>query len=216
MRRIILSIDEPISKEKLVEMEDGLAAVKVGWPLILSIGVDGVNKLLTGLGLKKIFDLKLADIDNTMNLIVEKLKPMADAFIAHSFIGVRGSLGSLNLQGRELYLVLSMSHPGWNESFYPYLREVAMEVNPEGLVAPATRPSVIRKVREDFPTKVVISPGVGAQGAEPGDAICSGADYEIMGRAIYLSERPVEKLREITKKMEDRLYECKRAKDRPR
>jgi len=37
---------------------------------------------------------------------------------------------------------------------------------------------------------LIISPGVGAQGAPFGSAIRAGADYEIVGRAIYASQDP--------------------------
>ncbi|MEM0002219.1 MAG: hypothetical protein QW211_04935 [Desulfurococcaceae archaeon] len=52
-------------------------------------------------------------------------------------------------------------------------------------MAPATRPEVIKYIRSKLGTNVkILSPGVGAQGASPGDALCAGADYEIIGRAI--------------------------------
>ncbi len=51
----------------------------------------------------------------------------------------------------------------------------------------------------------IISPGVRAQGAEPGDAITSGADYEIVGRAIYQSENPKDSAEQIYREIIDRL-----------
>ncbi len=54
----------------------------------------------------------------------------------------------------------------------------------------ATRPGLIPTVRSLHPDATVLSPGVGAQGARPGEALRAGADFEIVGRAITLAEDP--------------------------
>lgn len=102
-----------------------------------------------------------------------------------------------------------MSHKGWNDSFYPYLKDIARHVNPKGFVVGATKPEMIKVVRNDFPEKLIISPGVGVQGALFGDALCNGADYEIVGRSIYSSTDPVKTTRELVAKQEVRVNECK-------
>ncbi|WP_252896574.1 orotidine 5'-phosphate decarboxylase / HUMPS family protein [Metallosphaera hakonensis] len=71
---------------------------------------------------------------------------------------------------------------------------------------------MIARVREDFPDKVIISPGVGAQGAKPGTAICHGADYEIVGRSVYQARDPAQKLREIAQSQEEVMKTCEGAK----
>ncbi|MFP3203976.1 MAG: orotidine 5'-phosphate decarboxylase / HUMPS family protein [Metallosphaera yellowstonensis] len=211
MSRVILSLDVPMDRERLKELSHHLAGVKVGWPLLLDLGPSKVSELTKGLGLKVILDLKLADIDSTMVSIASKLKSLGDGFIAHSFVGIDGALDSLRreLKDRELYLVISMSHPGWSDEVYQYLLQVTKGVNPEGLVAPATRQSVVRRARADFPDKIIISPGVGAQGARPGSALCAGADFEIVGRSVYLSHSPLDSLLKIVKEQEVAINECK-------
>lgn len=183
---------------------------KIGWPFILEYGVDGVRRARRrcGDGLL-VADLKLADISWTMELIVSRLEGVVDKFIAHAFTGVEGALAGLASKlGRErIVLVVSMSHPGAAETFDECLETllvVSEAISPWGVVAPATRPGVVSRVREKLPGVAILSPGVGAQGARPGDALCAGADVEIVGRRIYRSVDPYAELVDIRKEAEVR------------
>ncbi len=190
-------------------------AVKIGLPLLISTGgraVEDARRMCDGM---VIADLKLADIGATMKSIVDSI-PRVDAVIAHAFIGVEGALDELKShlddKGVDLYLLVSMSHPGSRDVIDPNLRElidVAARIDPLGLVAPATRPKVVKAVRERFPDKVIISPGVGVQGAKPGDALCAGANYEIVGRAITRSSNPLERALETRRMQEVALRYCR-------
>ncbi|BDC19633.1 orotidine 5'-phosphate decarboxylase / HUMPS family protein [Acidianus sp. HS-5] len=207
-------MDEEVPIEALVKVSEYLYGIKIGYPLLLRKGVEGVKEILRGIKVDEvIMDLKLADIDNTMISIVKQLN-FADSFIAHSFIGIKGALGELkdflDEERKKLYLLSSMSHKGWNDELYPYIREVIKNLNPYGIVAPATKIEVLRKVRKDFPDKVIISPGVGAQGGKIGDALCNGADYEIIGRIIYTSSDLESTVKEIFKIQEEKINECKK------
>ncbi len=63
---------------------------------------------------------------------------------------------------------------------------VALETGCDGIQVPANRPVRIGKVREWVGDGLkIVSCGIGAQGAPMGSAIKAGADYEIIGRAIY-------------------------------
>lgn len=217
LSRIILALDEIISREILKEILSKLYGIKIGYPLLLKLGINGVKDLVSNAIQERkeiILDLKLADIDNTMIGIVSQLD-FADSFIAHSFIGIEGALDKLKAyldeHGKKLYLLASMSHKGWNDNFYPYIREVIKTLDPYGIVAPATKTNVLKMIRKDFPNKVIISPGVGVQGGRFGEALCHGADYEIIGRSIYNSKDPVSAIEEIIRVQEEKLNECKRS-----
>jgi orotidine-5'-phosphate decarboxylase len=54
---------------------------------------------------------------------------------------------------------------------------------------------------------VIISPGVKAQGARPGDAIRAGADFEIVGRGIYASAEPRRSAAEIAEEIKAAMKE---------
>jgi orotidine-5'-phosphate decarboxylase len=64
-------------------------------------------------------------------------------------------------------------------------------------VAPATRPERIVALRKIIDNLEIISPGVGAQGGKASDAIRAGADYIIVGRAIYESTDPATAARKL-------------------
>ncbi|MCL4341604.1 MAG: orotidine 5'-phosphate decarboxylase, partial [Candidatus Thermoplasmatota archaeon] len=46
---------------------------------------------------------------------------------------------------------------------------------------------------------MIVSPGIGAQGGNPADAIRNGSDYIIAGRSIYNSEDPLGEIRRINR-----------------
>lgn len=213
MSKTILALDKVLPIKTLKGIRDYIPKVKFSYITLLDGGLEYLKEVYK-LGWEEvIFDLKLADIDSTMVGIVSRLTSFSDSFISHSFIGFEGALDTLSSflskEGKGLYLVLSMSHKGWNDSFYPYLKDIARHVNPKGFVVGATKPEMIKVVRNDFPKKLIISPGVGVQGALFGDALCNGADYEIVGRSIYSSTDPVKTTRELVAKQEVRVNECK-------
>ncbi len=177
---------------------------KLGWPNIAGLGDEALRAVRRSCPDKMVVaDLKLADIGYTMRLIVDAL-PSADAYIAHAFPGEQGALDELSShlrgEGKKLVLVVSMSHPGSREVMDPCLNrlvDVARRVSPWGVVAPATRPWIIGIARRELGPVKILSPGVGAQGAEPGSALRHGADYEIVGRLILGSGDPVEAARRV-------------------
>ena len=152
-------------------------------------------------------DLKLADIGDTMVRVARYAAPWADAVIAHAFPGYEGALDELSRflseRGVRLVVVVAMSNPGARETMDPALEilaGIAERAGAWGVVAPATRPAVIGRVRRLLPKTVILAPGVGAQGARPGDAIRAGADFEIIGRMIAAARDPlgvVEGLRSV-------------------
>lgn len=200
MYPVIVALDPPKGKGwkwtlSVAEKLSGkVKAFKVGWPLLLEGNRVGE---LREFG-EVIADLKLADIGATMVNVVERVD--ADAFIAHAFVGYRGALEELkeSLRDRKLYLVASMSHPGSREFIDLHYREFVLKAYllADGLVAPATRIEVLKRIRSMWP-KEIISPGVGAQGAKPCTALRAGANYEIVGRAVTRAEDPERALKEL-------------------
>ncbi|GBF08359.1 orotidine 5'-phosphate decarboxylase [Aeropyrum pernix] len=213
VKRVIVALD-PARRgdvDRLLDMAKQVcgvgAGIKVGLPMLALGGSEALAeaaRLCKGGGLR-VLDLKLADIGYIMRLAAESLSRGFDAAIAHAFVGYEGGLVELKKAledlGARLVLVVSMSHPGSGEVLDPCLDKllaVARRVEPWGVVAPATRPEVVARVRETLPTTVIMSPGVGAQGGRPGDAIClGGADYEIVGRMVASSPDPVSALRGV-------------------
>jgi orotidine-5'-phosphate decarboxylase len=70
------------------------------------------------------------------------------------------------------------------------MARLAVEVGAAGVVAPATRPERIKAIRSIMGDRIIISPGVGAQGGSADAALRAGADYLIVGRSIYEAKEP--------------------------
>ena len=197
--RLILALDVTSREQALSlagELKDYFDAIKIGYPLILSAGLGIVKEISATLPV--IADLKVADIPNTNRLICEAvLGAGASGIIAQAFPGKDSLLAcakSAAAHGADLFVVTEMSHPG-AELFMAPLAErmarLAVEAGASGIVAPATRPERIKLIRSIIGERIIISPGVGAQGGSAGAALQAGADYLIVGRSIYEAEDPV-------------------------
>ncbi|WP_456365808.1 orotidine-5'-phosphate decarboxylase [Thermococcus sp.] len=207
MSGLILALDV-YDREGALEIAESTAdylwAVKVNWPLIIGSGLKIITELKQVTGLPIIADLKLADIPNTNRLIARKVfEAGADYIIAHGFVG-RDSVKAVMGLG-ETIIVVEMSHPGAKEFIQPgadRLIEMANELEPFGVIAPATRPERVRYIRSKLkPGIKVITPGIGTQGGKVGEAIKAGSDYIIVGRSIYENENPREAARRLSEEV---------------
>ena len=195
--RLVLALDETDGEKALAVAEEvaGIVdAIKINWPLVLSEGPQMITRLSAMADV--ICDFKVADIPNTVRLIVENAVGRgASAVIVHAFTGDDSLRAAVEAAGgAEIYAVTEMSHPGAELFTAPHAEEMAkmgVECGAEGFIAPATRPDRIAAIRSVIgPERKILSPGVGAQGGKASDAIRAGADYAIVGRAIYGSEDP--------------------------
>jgi orotidine-5'-phosphate decarboxylase len=196
--RLILALDVT-SKERALSLAEKLSpyfdAIKIGYPLILAASLEIVKEISSFSPV--IADLKVADIPNTNRLICDAaFKAGASGVIAQAFPGRDSLLAcarSASDHGADLYAVTEMSHPGAEQFMAPLaekMARLAAEVGAAGVVAPATRPERIKLIRSIIGDRIIISPGIGAQGGSPAEAIAAGADYLIVGRSIYQAEDP--------------------------
>jgi len=207
---LILALDV-LSRDKALELTEQLVdhfdAIKVGYPLILHAGL-GIVEEISSIS-PVIADLKIADTPNTNRLICEAvLGAGADAIIAQAFPGKDSLVACADCArgfGADLFVVTEMSHPGADQFMAPLaerMARLAVESGARGVVAPATRPERIRLIRSIIGDKLIISPGVGAQGGSAGEALQAGADYLIVGRSVYGSADPVAQAKELAAQVE--------------
>ncbi len=193
--RIILALDVKSRADALRVVEaakDHIDAVKIGWPLILAAGPDIISDIAK---LKDVIcDMKIADIPSVNTLIVDQaVKRGASAVICHGFVGDDSVKACVEAAKGQAFVVTEMSHPGGKQFTAPVadkLATLAKSAGARGIVAPATRPERIADLRKIIGKLEIISPGVGAQGGKASDTIKAGADYIIVGRAIYESPDP--------------------------
>lgn len=205
--RLILALDVT-NEEKALKIAESVGvvvdAIKIGYPLVLSCGMDMVSKIAQHSHV--ICDFKVADIPNTNRLIVERIMEKgAQGVIVHGFMG-RDSIEACvkAAGGGDVFVVVEMSHPGGAEFFQPLtdkFAQMAKELKATGVIAPATRPERIKHIRNLVGNLKILSPGVGAQGGSASAAIRAGADYIIVGRSIYNAENP----KAVAKKIADNI-----------
>lgn len=194
--RLVLALDETDAAKALEvarSVSDIVDAIKINWPLVVSAGPEMITKLSDYS--EVICDFKVADIPNTVRLIVEgSVARGASAVIVHAFTGDDSLRAAVEAAGdAEIYAVTEMSHPGAKLFTAQHAEEMArlgVECGASGFIAPATRPDRIRAIRAIVGDRKILSPGVGAQGGSAADAIRAGATYAIVGRAIYGSDDP--------------------------
>ena len=175
-------------------------AIKVGYHLILGTDIKIVSKIAKFADV--ICDFKVADIPNTNRLIVEQvMKYGASGVICHGFVGMDSIAACVSAaSGKDVFVVVEMSHPGGAEFFQPVtdrLARIAADAGASGVIAPATRPERIAYIRELVGDLKILTPGVGAQGGSAADAIKAGADYVIVGRSIYDAKDPAKAAKDI-------------------
>jgi orotidine-5'-phosphate decarboxylase len=208
--RLILALDVTDRNAAVAiakETAEYVDAIKIGYPLVLGAGLDIIDTICEFAPV--IADFKVADIPNTNKLICSQtFEAGANAVIVHGFTG-RDSLFECVKTAQEnkgdIFVVTEMSHPGAVEFMAPKaleLASLAVECKAQGVVAPATRPERVEKIRGVVGGLTIISPGVGVQGGSAADAIRAGADYVIVGRTIYNSNTPGKEAEKIAKEIE--------------
>ncbi len=211
--RLIMALDVTTNMYEAVAIENllnsvskDLLGVKIGVPTILSYGLHTISKWIDSVNdVLWIVDLKLADIGYVARQSIEQVYEAGfDAVIMHGFIGFEDGLVDAVEYASDLgispILVAAMSHRGGME----YLNRVSadmvmrsLEIGLEGYVLPATYPILIKMYRGIVGDRVIIAPGVGAQGARPRVAVEHGADAEIVGRRIYMADDPISEVKRL-------------------
>lgn len=186
-------------------VRDHVDAIKVGWPLVLGSGLGFVRELASRA--YALADFKIADIPNTNRLIVEQaVAAGASGVVCHAFAGADSVRACVEAAGRaDVFVVTEMSHPGGTEYTATHAEDfarVAVATGAAGIVAPATRPDRVSALRAIVGSRLILAPGVGAQGGRPADAIRAGADAVIVGRSIYDAADPAAAARAIASETE--------------
>jgi orotidine-5'-phosphate decarboxylase len=195
--RIVLALDD-VTGDRAVEvastLADGLDAIKVGYPLVLTEGVGVVSRLSRVVPV--ICDFKVADIPAVSAMIVRRaVDAGASGVIVHGFVGHDSVEQAAAAAGEaDVFVVTEMSHPGALD----YLKDraedmaaMARDAGATGIIAPATRPERVTALRNIIgPDMLILSPGVGTQGGSAGETIAAGASAVIVGRSLYQAQDP--------------------------
>ena len=200
--RLILAVDVKDAGTALRLVKDcsgSVDAVKVGWPLTLSAGPQLVSRLAAEADV--ICDFKIADIPPIASTITAAAFALgAQGVICHGFAGEDSVRACVEAARGDVFVVTEMSHPGGQQFTAPVAEElakIAVTAGATGIVAPATRPERVRRLRDIVGDLLILTPGAGAQGGSPAEAIRAGADYVIVGRGITEAPEPAKAARAI-------------------
>lgn len=200
MTGLILALDV-VERDRALSVARACApfldGIKIGYPLVLSAGLSIAGDL-ESLGLPLIADFKVADIPNTSRLIAGQVFSAGfSTIICQGFTGedaVTACVESAHGAGGACMVVAEMSHPGALEFFGHGVAEriarMAIGCGADGIIAPATRPERVRVLRGIVGSRLIWSPGVGAQGGNAG-SVAPLVDAIIVGRQIYEAEDPM-------------------------
>ena len=205
--RIILALDlQTIGKamEVAFSVRDYVDTIKIGYPLVLSEGLESISLVKDEFDCKVIADFKVADIPETNNKIADlTFKAGADALIVHGFVGddsLQACIDSAEKYNGDVFLLTEMSHPGASKFLQNAAEEIAqmgVEMGLKNYVAPSTKLNRLKKIRSIVGNNsFIISPGIGVQGGDPGKTL-EFADAIIVGRSIYSSKNPENAVKSI-------------------
>ena len=205
--RIILALDLQTIGEAMevaFSVRDYVDTIKIGYPLVLSEGLESISMVKDEFDCKVIADFKVADIPETNNKIADlTFKAGADALIVHGFVGddsLQACIDSAEKYNGDVFLLTEMSHPGASKFLQNAAEEIAhmgVEMGLKNYVAPSTKLNRLKKIRSIVGNNsFIISPGVGVQGGDPRKTL-EFADAIIVGRSIYSSKNPENAVKSI-------------------
>ena len=155
-----------------------------------------------------ILDAKYADVGHVLERCAYEAFDLlkVDAVTAIPAPGRQALAPLFSRPGRGCFLVARLSNPGAGElqdietaSGDPLYVEMARRISAEwnearniGLVAPATEPEVLGRVRRAAPDLPILCPGVGAQGGDLEAAVRAGLDTQGRGLLINVSRAIME------------------------
>ncbi len=196
MKKLVLALDV-MDAERAVnlakEVSDLIDAIKVNYPLVLSAGVEIIERLAEIRPV--IADFKIADIPYTSSLIARiAFEKGTSAVIVHGFTGsdtVRAVVEVAEEHEGKVYVVTELSSPGGEEFMSRVslkIVEMARRLGCHGLIAPSTRIDRLAEIRKAANNMEILCPGIGAQGGSI-EAL-KYADGIIVGRGIYAADDP--------------------------
>jgi orotidine-5'-phosphate decarboxylase len=201
---IVLAIDDVNFFENnfLRKIKNYVIGIKVGLPVFLSMNLN-IQDVLQKFSEDFVFiaDLKIADIPYISSLVASIIKKLGfDALIVHSFVG-EDTIEAVNKE-IPVICVIAMTNRGsiFLDKHYLELLNICNRLNVAGIVAPANKLEILKKIRENTKLKI-LTPGIGVQGGNYELALKYGADYLIIGRSILQSSDPSLELERILNKI---------------
>ncbi|MEZ5278858.1 MAG: orotidine-5'-phosphate decarboxylase [Acidimicrobiales bacterium] len=206
---LALDVDDIVAATRIArQMQPYFGVAKVGLELFSAYGPDAVGAL-ADLGYEVFLDVKLHDIPNTVEKASRVLGALGVRYLTlHAFggptmlrAGVEGLATGAERAGlpapTALAVTILTSDGDAPPHILPKRVQVALEGGCGGIVCAA---SDVREARQYAPRLDMVVPGIRPAGtsahdqakvATPAEAITSGADLLVIGRAVTAADDPV-------------------------
>lgn len=210
--RLIVALDMPTVAEAeamVARLGDPVGFYKVGLQLVFAGGIDFARRLVDR-GKKVFLDVKLLDIDNTVEGAVRNIAAMGMTFVTiHAYpkamraaVAARGSaplrlLGVTVLTSMDEADLAAAGYAGTVGGLVARRAADARDAGMDGIVASPAEAAAIRAIVG--PGIAIVTPGIRAASGEAGDqkriatpsaAIRAGADHLVVGRPITTAGDP--------------------------
>ncbi len=224
---VALDVSSRAEAENLVDsIGDAVSFYKIGYQLIY--GGDGLEfgKELIAAGKKVFFDLKLFDIENTVEKGVAAIAQTGASFLTvHAYPKVMGAaaraahgsdlkiLGVTVLTSYDSDDLMNAGYDRDVESLVGLRAHMAKLAGIGGIVCSPFEAAMVRTLVGD--DLAVVTPGVRPKGTEandqkrimtPGEAIEQGASHIVVGRPITAAADPVEAAEAIVAEMSEAAF----------
>lgn len=180
------------------ETHDLVACYKPNIAFYEAYGLDGLSQLKKTIEYLKlkypaipiILDAKRGDVRNTAKMYARAVFDYwaADAATVSPYYGLDSLMPFLDYKDKFIFILVKTSNPD-AKMFQDYLKIAqAIKTWPFeniGVVVGATYPQELKKVREILPDRIIVSAGIGAQGADVEKAVKAGVNKE--GRGIVFN-----------------------------
>lgn len=219
---VALDLDTRAEAETLIErLGDAVDFFKIGYQLFY--GGDGLalGRALVAAGKRVFFDLKLLDIDNTVERGTAAIARTGASFLTvHAYphamrAALRGAAGSsLGVLGVSVLTSLNdgdLQEAGYGTDVAGLVMQRAAQARDIGIAGLVCAPTDAAAVRTAVGARLqIVTPGIRPAGAAAGDqkriatpaaAIAAGATHLVVGRPITAAADPVMAAREIVAEM---------------
>lgn len=183
-------------KNVLDQICDHIRMIKLGNSVLYRAGSGVIRELKRRYSLPVVADLKLTDVSHiSQGVVAEFVDQGADAIVLSGICGPIVLSDAIRVAGAksEIWAFTEFTNDSGliDVQLADQIIRTSRSVGIVGFQVPGTRPERVTSARADLGSDVtIISCGIGAQGTRFGAAITEGANYEIIGRAIYLSRSP--------------------------
>jgi len=213
-RGILLAADlesEAAAMAVIGKVADEVSGIKLGNSLLYRTGPGIIERIKTEFRLPVIADLKITDVSHVAEQVARLFADAgADAVTVSGICGpvVVADVRKAIAPSCEVWLFTEFTDQFGllDEEDSESATRAGLSAGAVGFQSPGNRSGRVEEMRRLVgPDCAIMSCGIGAQGGGVGTAVSAGANFEIIGRAIYAASDPLDAARRFREAIGRRL-----------